>query len=45
MSAQEAPITRDEILGILAAIALDRQNALKGRSVVGDFGAGERLIP
>ena len=31
MSAQEAPITRDEILGLLAAIAKDRQIALRDR--------------
>ena len=31
MSEEEAPITRDEILGLLAAIAKDRQIALRDR--------------
>ncbi len=31
MSAQEGPLTRDELLGILAAIAKDRQIALRDR--------------
>jgi hypothetical protein len=31
MSAQEGPITRNELLGILAAIAKNRQIALRDR--------------